>query len=115
MLKYFFFALDNQVPLVPVLVVWCTPGGGGPNVQTSLEHNLCMLEELLEAITLTREGRLPTYVYQMIRAIYSSHLDLGRMIYYMALSMRHQVVHFQHFRTTTCRVQYAMFLPGGQC
>ena len=32
--KIFFYALDNQVPLVPVWVVWCTPGGGGPNVQT---------------------------------------------------------------------------------
>ena len=34
-----FFALDLQVPLVPVWVVQCTPGGGGPHVQTSLEHN----------------------------------------------------------------------------
>ena len=29
-----FFALGNQVPLVPVWVVWCIPGGGEPNVQT---------------------------------------------------------------------------------
>ena len=110
-----FFALDNQVPLVPVWVVWCIPGGGGPNVQTSLEQNLCMLEELLEAITPTREGQLTTYVCPMIRAIYSSDLDLDRTIYYMVLSMRHQVDHCQHSRTTMCRVQCAMFPPGGQC
>ena len=75
-----FFILDNQVPLAPVWVVWCTPGGGGPNVQTSLEHNSCMLEELLEAITPTREGELATYVYLTIQAINSTNRDLHRMI-----------------------------------
>ena len=75
-----FFILDNQVSLVPVWVVWCTPGGGGPNVQTSLEQNLCMLEELLEVITPTRGEELTTYVYLTIRAIYSTNRDLDRTI-----------------------------------
>ena len=48
--------LDNQVSLVPVWVVQCTPGGGGQYVQTSQEHNSCMLEELLEAGGTIREG-----------------------------------------------------------
>ena len=107
-------AVNNQVPLVPVWVVWCIPGGGEPNVQTSLEHNLCMLEELLEAISPTREGQLTTYVCLMIRAIYSSDLDLQSKVTYMVLSMRHQVDHSQCLITKMCRVQCATFPPGEQ-
>ena len=110
-----FFTLDNQVPLIPVWVVWCILGGGGPHVQTSLEHNSCTLEDLLEAITPMREGEPTTYVCPMIRAIYSSDLDLQIEVTYMVLSMRHQVDRSQHLITTMCRVQCATFPPGGQC
>ena len=103
------------VPQVPLLVVWYTPGGGGPHVQTSLEHNSCMLEELSEAGTTTREEEPTACPYLMTRAIYSTYLDLQIRILYMALSMRHHVDHFQHFITTMCRVQCAMLPPGEQC
>ena len=54
---------DPQVP--PLLVVWCTPGGGGPHVLTLLEHSYCMLEGQLEAlIILKKEEEQTTSVYQ---------------------------------------------------
>ena len=109
-----FFALDNQVPLVPVLVVWCTSGGGGPHVQMSLEHNSCTLEEQPEVITPLREGEPTTSAYLMIRAIYSTDLDLQSMVTYMALSMKHQVDHSQRLTTKMCHVPCAMFPPGEQ-
>ena len=67
--------LDNQVPLVPVWVVQCTPGGGGQYVQTSLEHNLCMLEELREAGGTIREGQPTASAYPMTQATYSTDLE----------------------------------------
>ena len=110
-----FFAPDLQVSQVPVWVVQCTPGGGGPHVQTSLEHNSCMLEELLEAITPTREEEPTASAYQMTRATYSTYLDLQIRIIYTVLSMRHHADHSLHFITTMRRVQCAMFPPGEQC
>ena len=71
-----FFTLDLQVSLVPVWVVWYTPGGGGPHVQTSLEHNSCMLEGLPEAITPIREEEPTASAYLMTQTIYSTYLDL---------------------------------------
>ena len=64
------------VPQVPLLVVWYTPGGGGPHVQTSLEHNSCMLEGLPEAITPIREEEPTASAYLMTQTIYSTYLDL---------------------------------------
>ena len=108
--------LDNQVPLVPVWVVQCTPGGGGQYVQTSLEHNLCMLEELREAGGVTREGEPTVFVYLMTQATYCTHLEhkFG-VIICMVQSTTPQLDHSQHFITTMYHVQCAMFLLGGQC
>ena len=108
--------LDNQVPLVPVWVVQCTPGGGGQYVQTSLEHNSCMLEEQQEAGGITREEEPTASAYLMIQATYST--DLGHkhgVIICMVLSMRRQMDHSWQFMTTMCHVQCAMFPPEEQC
>ena len=107
--------LNNQVLLVPVWVVQCTSGGGGQCVQTSLEHNSCMLEELPEATGTTREGGPTASTYLMTQATYST--DLGRkliVITCMVQSTTPQMDHSQHFKTTMCHVLCAMFLPGEQ-
>ena len=96
-------------------VVQCTPGGGGPHVQTSLEHNSCMLEEPPEVGTTTREEELTAFAYLMTQVIYSTDLDLEIRILYMALSTRHQMDRSQHLTTTMYRVQCAMFPQGEQC
>ena len=54
----------HQAPQVPLLVVWCTPGGGGPHVLTLLEHSYCMLEGQLEVGILKEEEEQTTSVYQ---------------------------------------------------
>ena len=54
----------HKDPQVPLLVVWCTLGGGGPHVLTLLEHNYYILEEQLEVIILTQEEEQTTSVYQ---------------------------------------------------
>ena len=53
---------DPQVPLL--VVVWCTPGGGGPHVLTLLEHSWHTLEGQLEVILLQMEEEQTTSVYQ---------------------------------------------------
>ena len=108
--------LDNQVSLVPVRVVQCIPGGGGQYVQTSLEHNLCMLEEQREAGGTIREGQPTASAYPMTQATYSTHLGhkLGVVIC-MVQSTTPQLDHSQRFIATMCHVQCAMFPPGEQC
>ena len=104
------------MPQVPVWVVWCTPGGGRSHVRTSLEHNSCMLEELPEAGTTTREGQPTTFAYLMTQATYNIHLVTRQnAITYMVQNTRLQMDHSQHFMTTMCRVQCAMLPPGEQC
>ena len=108
--------IDNQVPLVPVWVVQCTPGGGGQYVQTSLEHNSCMLEELLEATGTTREGEPTTSAYLMTQATYSTDLGHKRgVVICMVQSTTPQLDLSQHFKTTMCHVQCVMFPPEEQC
>ena len=85
-------------------------------MQTSLEHNSCMLEELLEAGGTTREGEPTTSAYLMTQATYST--DLGRkfgVVICMVQSTTPQLDHSQHFIATMYRVQCAMFPPGEQC
>ena len=53
-----------QVPLVPLLEVWCTLGGGGPHAPPLPEHSYCMLEELQEVLTLIEEEGQTTSAYQ---------------------------------------------------
>ena len=75
-----------------------------------------MLEEQQEAGGTIREGQPTTSAYPMTQATYST--DLGHKlieIICMVQSMRRQVDHSQHFMTTMCRVQCAMFPPGEQC
>ena len=55
---------DWEVPLVPLQVVWCTLGGGGPHVPALPEHSYCMLEELQEAILLREEEEQTKSAYQ---------------------------------------------------
>ena len=75
-----------------------------------------MLEELLEVGEITREEELTAFAYLMTQATYNTHLvNRLNVITYMAQSTRHQMDHSQHFITTMCRVQYAMFPPGEQC
>ena len=108
--------LNNQVPQVPVWVVQCTLGGGGQHVQTSQEHNSCMLEELLEAGGTIREGEPTASAYLMTQVTCSTHLGHKLIVIFcMVLSMRPQKDHSQHFITTMYRVQCAMFPPGEQC
>ena len=107
---------ETQGPLVPVCVVQCTPGGGGPHVQTSLEHNSYMLEELPEVGLTIREGQLTTFVYQMNQATYSTDLVLKPFeITYMVQSMRPEMDHSHHFMMKMCRVLCVTFPPGEQC
>ena len=47
---------------VPLLVVWCTPGGGGQPVRTLLEQSYCMLEGQLEVTNLKEEVEQTTFV-----------------------------------------------------
>ena len=54
----------HQALQVPLLVVWCTPGGVGPYVLTLLEHSYCMLEGQLEVLILKKEEEQTTSVYQ---------------------------------------------------
>ena len=86
--------LNNQVPQVPVWVVQCTPGGGGQCVQTSQEHNSCMLEELLEAGGTIREGEPTASAYLMTQVTYSTHLGNKLIeIIYMVQSTTVQMDH----------------------
>ena len=97
-------------------VVQCTPGGGGQYVQTSLEHNLCMLEEQQEAGGSIREGQPTTSAYLMIQATYSTDLEHKLIeIICMVQSTTPQMDLSQHFKTTMYRVQCAMFPPEEQC
>ena len=115
MLVLIILTLNNQVSQVPVWVVQCTLGGGGSHAQTSQEHNLCMLEELLEAGGATREGEPTASAYLMTQVTCSTHLGHKLIvIIYMVQSMRPQKDHFQRFITTMYRVQCAMFPPGEQ-
>ena len=63
-------AHTHQDPQVPLLVVWCTPGGGGLHVLTLLEHYYCTLEGQLEVLIVNKEEEQTTSVYQ------SSHSTL---------------------------------------
>ena len=78
-----------MAPQAPLLVVWCTLGGGGPRVPPPLEHSYCMLEGQLEVITLRKGVEQTTSVYQ------NSHSTLPTLLGYrleehtcMELSMR---------------------------
>ena len=101
---------DPQVPLL--VVVWCTPGGGGPHVLTLLEHNYCMLDGQLEVCILKKEVEQTTSVYQ------NSHSTLPSLLGHrveghtcMGLSIRLEVltlwtlVHFILLLNTTFHVQ----------
>ena len=61
----------------------CTPGGGGPHVQTSLEHNSCMQEESPEVGGATREEEPTTFAYRMTQATYSTHLVNNTGVIYL--------------------------------
>ena len=74
---------------VQLLVVWCTPGGGGLHAPTLLEHSYCMQEGLLEVIILRKGVEQTTSVCQ------SSHNTLPTLLGHrleehtcMELSMR---------------------------
>ena len=47
---------------VSLLVVWCTPGGGGQPVRTPLKQSYCMLEGQLEVTILKEEVEQTTFV-----------------------------------------------------
>ena len=92
----------HQALQVPLLVVWCTPGGGGPHVLTLLEHSCCMLEGQLEVLILKKEEEQTTSVYQ------SSHSTLPTLLGYsltehtsMELSMRLEAILLAHFALST--------------
>ena len=101
----------HKAPQVPLLVVQCTPGGGGLHILTLLEHNYCMLEGQLEVIILKKEEEQTTSVYQ------SSHNTLPTLLgcrldehTYMGLSIRLEVVlvimdHFVLSMSTMFHVQ----------
>ena len=79
----------HMAPQVPLLVVWCTPGGGEPHVPALLEHSYCMLEGQLGVIIVRKGVEQTTSVYQ------SSHSTLPTLLGYrleehtcMGLSMR---------------------------
>ena len=102
---------QHQDPQVPLLVVWYTPGGGGPHVLTLLEHSYCMLEGQLEVIIVKKEEQQTTSVYQ------SSHSTLPTLLGHraeghicMGLSIRLQVMIMDLFAlsmTIMSHVQYA--------
>ena len=102
----------HKDPQVPLLVVWCTLGGGGPHVLTLLEHNYYILEEQLEVIILTQEEEQTTSVYQ------NSHSTLPSLLGHsltehtcMELNIRLEVggmAHFLLFMITMSHVQCVM-------
>ena len=56
--------MEREDPQAPLLVVWCTPGGGGLHVPAPLEHSYCMLEGQLEVGMNKKEVEQTTCVYQ---------------------------------------------------
>ena len=86
-----------QVPLVPLLVVWCTLGGGGPHVPALPEHSYCMLEELQEALTLIEEEGQTTSAYQnnhntpltLLEHRVDVHSCMGQSIGQLGMTMDH--------------------------
>ena len=98
---------------VPLLVVWCTPGGGGPHVLTLMEHSCCMLEGQLEVCILKKEEEQTTSVYQ------NNHSTLATLLGHrldehtcMGLSMKLEevimlIVHFNPYMIVMCHVQCA--------
>ena len=76
----------HQAPQVPLLVVWCTPGGGGPHVLTLLEHSYCTLEGQLEVIILIEEVEPTTSVLpeQPEYSTYTAGVQSGRAYLYGA-------------------------------
>ena len=99
----------HQDPQVPLLVVWCTQGGGGPHVLTLLEHSYCMLEGQLEVFGVKEEEEQTTSVYQ------NSHNTLPTLLGHrleghtcMGLSIRQETMLIAHFAlsmTTMFHVQ----------
>ena len=56
--------MDQEDPQAPLLVVWCTPGGGGPRVPALLEHSYYMLEGQLAVGMNKKEVEQTTCVYR---------------------------------------------------
>lgn len=107
--------MDREDPQVPLLVVWCTPGGGGLHVPVPLEHSYCTLEGQLEVGIARVEVEQTTCVYQGNHSTLPTLLDhtLDEHIY-MGLNIRQLVQqimdHLAQFTTTMSHVR-CVILP----
>jgi len=101
-----------QVPLVPLLEVWCTLGGGELYVPALLEHSYCMLEELQEVIILKEEEGQTIFACQNNRNFLPTLLEhRADELIYMGQSTRQLGLKLDHwglFMTTTFHVQFVM-------
>ena len=101
----------HKDPQVPLLVVWCIPGGGGPHVPALSEHSYCMLEGQLGAIGMNKEEEQTISVYQSSHSTLPTLLELRQEEHTsMELSIRLReeqatLVHLALSMTTMSHVQ----------